>query len=191
MSEKRRRPVNDYLQLESVQRAFDRAIQRAAASFAGFVRADALQYMESLVVESPLEAAFLLTWHVIGQAVRARDVASAQIYLVAQWPVEVGGRSYRLDFIVSHERRPEYEARDLSAPLIAVELDGHDFHERTKEQVASRDQRDRDLQIAGWRVFHFSGSVFHADPVGCVSQVFDYANQAYWPLIQVLDGQAD
>jgi hypothetical protein len=47
---------------------------------------------------------------------------------------------------------------------IAVELDGHDFHERTKEQVKLRDRRDRVLQRHGWIVLHISGSELVREP---------------------------
>ena len=46
---------------------------------------------------------------------------------------------------------------------LAVECDGHDFHDRTKER-ASRDRaRDRRLQAAGITVFRFTGSDIHWD----------------------------
>lgn len=63
----------------------------------------------------------------------------------------------------------------VAKPLVAVELDGHEFHERTKAQVASRNTRDADLQMAGWTVFHFSGSEVVRDPLTCAQRVFDFA----------------
>ena len=62
---------------------------------------------------------------------------------------------------------------------IAVEVDGHDFHERTREQVVARNQRDRDLQADGWTVLHFSGSEIHRQPEECVRQVFDVGYTAF------------
>ena len=59
--------------------------------------------------------------------------------------------------------------------MIAVELDGHDFHEKTKAQVAYRNRRDRDLQSAGWTIFHFSGSELFREPCNCVREVMDFA----------------
>lgn len=47
-----------------------------------------------------------------------------------------------------------------------------DYHERTRAQVRHRDRRDRDLQAAGWRLMHFSGSEFHRNPAKCVDEVW-------------------
>ena len=63
--------------------------------------------------------------------------------------------------------------------MIAVELDGHDFHERTKEQVTYRNQRDRLLQAAGWAVFHFSGSELYRGQMECVVAVAELARQRH------------
>jgi very-short-patch-repair endonuclease len=112
-------------------------------------------------VHSPLEAAFLAWW-------LAQTTAShiSGICLECQFDVEVGKKKYRLDFALQPLEYYEFDrlARSGSWPKIAVELDGHEFHERTKEQVKKRDERDRDLQLAGWRVLHYSGSEFNADP---------------------------
>lgn len=87
--------------------------------------------------------------------------------LVAQHEVAVAGHNYRLDFaIISWERGQ----RDY-AHRVAIEVDGHDFHERTKEQAARDRSRDRALTAAGWLVIRFTGSEVWRDPVACVAQV--------------------
>lgn len=50
---------------------------------------------------------------------------------------------------------------------VAVELDGHDFHERTKEQASRDKSRDRDLVKAGLRVMRFTGSEVWKNPGEC------------------------
>lgn len=60
-----------------------------------------------------------------------------------------------------------------------VECDGHDFHERTKEQAARDRSRDRRLQEAGIRVFRFTGSELYRDPLGCAGETYRWA-QACW-----------
>lgn len=47
-----------------------------------------------------------------------------------------------------------------------IECDGHDFHERTKEQAAHDKARDRFLQSEGYLVLRFTGSEIYRDPVG-------------------------
>jgi very-short-patch-repair endonuclease len=54
---------------------------------------------------------------------------------------------------------------------VVVELDGHDFHERTKEQAAHDKKRDRWMQTEGIRVLRFTGSEVYNDPFGCVLQL--------------------
>jgi hypothetical protein len=48
---------------------------------------------------------------------------------------------------------------------LVVELDGHDFHERTKEQASRDKRRDRDLSAIGVPVIRFSGSDIYKDPI--------------------------
>ncbi len=55
--------------------------------------------------------------------------------------------------------------------LIAVECDGHDFHEKTKEQAAHDKKRDRFLVSQGIIVMRFTGSEIWADPLQCANEV--------------------
>lgn len=55
-----------------------------------------------------------------------------------------------------------------------VEVDGHDFHEKTKEQAAHDKKRDRWFQTNGYSVLRFTGSEVYADPKGCAGQVHDH-----------------
>jgi hypothetical protein len=54
---------------------------------------------------------------------------------------------------------------------LVVECDGHDFHDRTKEQAARDKKRDRILLTNGWPVARFTGSEIHADVGRCAEQV--------------------
>jgi very-short-patch-repair endonuclease len=65
---------------------------------------------------------------------------------------------YRVDFA--------FEAQKL-----IVECDGHDFHERTKEQATRDKRRDRDLLKLGWRTIRFTGSEIFKDPDACAKEV--------------------
>lgn len=64
------------------------------------------------------------------------------------------------------------------APLsVVVECDGHDFHERTKEQAVHDKQRDRYFQALGLVVLRFTGSEIFKSAADCsrevVSLIFD------------------
>lgn len=60
-----------------------------------------------------------------------------------------------------------------------VECDGHDFHERTKEQAARDRSRDRALQQCGYRIFRFTGSEIYRDPIACIHEVLEWALQVW------------
>jgi very-short-patch-repair endonuclease len=59
---------------------------------------------------------------------------------------------------------------------LVIECDGHDYHERTKEQAARDRSRDRALQSRGYTMFRFTGSEIFRDPVRCAEQVLRWAN---------------
>lgn len=83
--------------------------------------------------------------------------------LRAQFEIHINGSlSCVADFAVMvHEARR----------TIAVFCDGHDFHERTKEQAARDRKIDRDLQFADIPVLRFTGSEIHHDAHGCAYAV--------------------
>lgn len=128
--------------------------------------------------QSPVEVIFLVWWK-IEAARRALSYDPLELYLTPQHETSAGsGKSYRLDFAVRPEDVDEWREsneRGICFPDIAVEIDGHEWHERTKEQVASRNRRDRALQSVGWKVFHFSGSEVVRRPLECVTEVMDFA----------------
>ena len=69
---------------------------------------------------------------------------------------------------------------------IIVECDGHDFHERTKEQAQRDKSRDRYLQANDWKVLRFTGSELHRDAEGCVDEVatmIQYDTFADWKMV--------
>jgi len=77
--------------------------------------------------------------------------------------------SYRVDFLLTDD---ECEVQTV------IECDGHDFHERTKEQAQRDRERDRSMQSDGFLVLRFTGSEIWRDPWSCVEQI-DKAIMAY------------
>jgi hypothetical protein len=136
-------------------------------------------------LESPIEELFLLVflcsgWHRVCGDVAGVDLYRAQfdrepqavfsptspkwacrVALVPQHPELIEGdkREVRVDFLLI-----------TMTSRIAVELDGHDFHERTKEQAARDRSKDRGLLAEGYTVLRFTGSEIHADAVKCVRE---------------------
>jgi hypothetical protein len=56
------------------------------------------------------------------------------------------------------------------ATKVIVELDGHDFHERTPGQAQSDKSRDRELQSMGWHVLRFTGREVLRHPAACLDE---------------------
>lgn len=83
-----------------------------------------------------------------------------------QHELDVNGIIYRSDFCIA------VMGRNKNMCFI-VECDGHDFHEKTKEQVARDKKRDRDISSLGHIVIRFSGSEIYKDVGKCVREIKD------------------
>jgi very-short-patch-repair endonuclease len=78
--------------------------------------------------------------------------------------------SYRIDFCFRYRGAPH--------KLIFVECDGHDFHERTKEQAEHDRSKDRAIQAAGIPVLRFTGREIWRDPSAVAAEIFDFMTKA-------------
>ena len=134
----------------------------------------------SVQVESPIERLFLAgamalahhvdTYEVLGLGLaqgvpEATDFGARGVLLGRQVRVT----DYATDFLLSVLR-----ADGASVARLVVECDGHDFHERTKEQAARDRSRDRTLQARGITVMRFTGSELYRDPMKCVCEALDW-----------------
>jgi very-short-patch-repair endonuclease len=95
-----------------------------------------------------------------------------------QLQVTVGNSKYRVDFAFIGMT---FEHRIIR---IAVELDGHDFHERTKEQASKDKRRDRVLAANGWVTLRFTGSDVYRDPGAVLDEITATANRLCWPELE-------
>jgi very-short-patch-repair endonuclease len=84
-----------------------------------------------------------------------------------QEEIEVNGHTYRVDFFVI------CGVNDRNFKLV-VECDGHEFHEKTKEQVARDKQRDRELTMSGFHLLRYAGSEIWKDPEKCAKEIVKY-----------------
>lgn len=109
--------------------------------------------------ESPIEALLLVALFADTDRFSTPHAADAPWLAVPQSTIRVGDSEYRLDIEVVGE-----------GLRVAIETDGHDFHERTSDQVIRDNERERALEAAGWRVVRFSGREVRRDPLGCVSE---------------------
>jgi very-short-patch-repair endonuclease len=89
------------------------------------------------------------------------DDGDCMMHAAAQ--VQVG--EYRVDFAIVRHR-----SRGVRPIVVVVECDGHEFHEKTKEQARRDKRRDRKLTLAGCHVLRFSGSELWADAGRCAGE---------------------
>ena len=104
--------------------------------------------------ESPIET-------LLGEALLARIGDDP---LLSLQPQKALG-PYRVDFVLvcSHDW----------GCCFVIECDGHDFHERTREQAQRDRRRDRFFSPRGWIVMRFTGSEIWRDAARCADEVFD------------------
>lgn len=111
--------------------------------------------------ESPIERLFA-----VQMVPMFRQSYVSYIYQVADFEAQStlvmeSEKEYRVDFLVR-----------LADPILkqmnfVIECDGHDFHEKTKEQVRKDKARERELQMNGYIVIRFSGSEIHNNALKC------------------------
>lgn len=65
--------------------------------------------------------------------------------------------NYRVDFALIVDMWGDGDIK------VVIECDGHDFHEKTKQQATRDKKRDRELQKAGWKVLRYTGSEIFKD----------------------------
>lgn len=121
-----------------------------------------LSKMQNWDIRSPVEQFFLMEWEYLGLSKKY------EINLIPQATVETRAGKFSVDFGIRKIGKRRGSAR------IAIEIDGHDFHEKTREQVRSDKQRERAIVSSGVTVFRFSGSEIVRDSRRCVEEVGKY-----------------
>jgi very-short-patch-repair endonuclease len=131
--------------------------------------------------ESPIERAMAtsivmlarLRWdHVVfipkGEAIRPHSPIMGCSTLQVAPQFSIG--KYRVDLLIGYAG-----AGGLSEGYIAVECDGHDFHDRTKQQAQRDKSRDRDISASVAKVIRFTGSEIYRDPWKCADEAIGLA----------------
>lgn len=172
------------------QESIGRRLQAAACAEAMKVRADRWCLSTSLAelaCESPLEYLLALAvrvdaeWKTIGPVLDAscsdrghRERPPNELRQISLCHQHRAG-VYRVDLLVSGYSFDKETGSHISVAKVAVEVDGHDFHEKTKEQAKHDKAKDRELQRCGLIVFRFTGSEVWHDPVKVAAEVVDAA----------------
>lgn len=104
------------------------------------------------------------------------DTSNGIAFLMPQAVIEGADETqdwrYRVDFMLILGRRPAHRK------CFAIECDGHEWHEKTKQQVARDKLRDRRLVLDGIVPIRFSGSEIHRAPVACSKYIRSLAHGA-------------
>ena len=129
-------------------------------------------YTDDLLVdcESPIEQALALQM-AFYSVVFFEYFTSGKIDVLEienQVQLEVYGHKYRVDFLIPVIYKIK---KETVYKTFVVECDGHDYHEKSKEQVACNNHRERDLKAAGYEVVRFSGSEIYKNATQCVKDL--------------------
>lgn len=112
--------------------------------------------------ESPIE---LLMGIALNQVFEKSIANMVDDYLIIpQEKIVCNDKKYRVDFLIVIRNNE----KTLS---FVIECDGHDFHEKTKEQAKKDKKRDRDLMLLGYLVIRFAGSEIFENPDSCAREV--------------------
>lgn len=116
--------------------------------------------------ESPIEQLFALSLNRIADQIEKRYGVDCIVNPQSQ--IEVRQKTYRVDFLIA------IQMKDGTGFRIAVECDGHEFHEKTKEQAARDKARDRAIQSQAIPVLRFTGSEIWNNPWQCAKEVREF-----------------
>jgi len=123
------------------------------------------------VISSPIGQIFVLEWKFAGLDKKLN------VLLSPHEPIPTDVASYTVDFLIVPEDPP------LENVKIAIELDGHEFHEKTKQQVRNDKVRERAIVQQGVTVLRFSGSEIVRNARGCVEEVEKFLRRTFRPAL--------
>ena len=127
-------------------------------------------------IKSPIEQIFITAFELY-----CRLENKKSIFLFPQKEISCNGKKYYIDF--------EFEADDYLTYLtfgeeiknnkfkLAIECDGYEFHQKSKEQVQRDNEREYDLKISGYDILRFSGTQIYNAPLKCAKDIYDYIIQ--------------
>jgi very-short-patch-repair endonuclease len=132
--------------------------QRVAATFEQSIKGDLNRHD----ITSPVEQIFLMEWRFL-----EIDQKHA-VTIRPQTQLTIASAVYRIDFAVSWPGQKH---------KLAIEIDGHEFHEKTKAQAARDRARERSIIREGYTIMRFTGSEVFSNPRKCVNEVAELIAQ--------------
>lgn len=86
---------------------------------------------------------------------------------------------YCADFVIKYHPFEKGFTQDNPLKQIVIECDGHEFHEKTKEQAAHDKERDRVMTKMGYIVLRYTGSEICTQPSKIIDDIHSFFNPAY------------
>ena len=99
-------------------------------------------------------------------------IGAGYLSIVPQYDFELDGNGYRADFFI-HDGGCPADVR------VIVECDGHEFHEKTKEQAAHDKKRDRLFQKYRYSILRYTGREVYADPFQRAKGIWETIMEIY------------
>jgi len=85
---------------------------------------------------------------------------------------------YRADFLIVYRVSDPKLKSGMQISMSIVECDGHDFHEKTKDQARKDKRRDRFFQAKSLPVLRFTGSEIYSDCIQCVNEIHRFLTRS-------------
>lgn len=127
-------------------------------------------------IDSPIEKMMYIALKILSYTDYTGDPKSNyHLEIELQPDVQIGKKKYRPDFRVTMSQLIfADEFKRARYVCCYIECDGHEFHERTKEQAMNDRKKDRDFMIQGKNLFRFTGSELYRDSHSCALQVIKF-----------------
>jgi|GEM_PF-2799884 len=126
-------------------------------------------------------------WAILFQAAYAQDKTESPIETILYLHLFQCAKTYKLqtgkDIIIN----PQYQIGkyrvdfmiEWNEKKIVIECDGHEFHEKTKEQVSRDKKRDRFITMQGYKLLRFSGSEICNNIHEVLDDIYCLADEEY------------
>jgi very-short-patch-repair endonuclease len=110
---------------------------------------------------SPIEQIFLMEWKY------SKAEERFNVKIIPREKINTTGGTFEIDFLIK-------SSDDQTKLKLAIELDGHEFHEKTKEQVIKDKRKERAIISSGFPILRFSGAEIVRNVRACIEEIISY-----------------
>lgn len=117
-------------------------------------------------ISSPIEKIYYVALHILMS--RYEPI----LYVDWQSKIDCNGKIYYVDFTIMYDEMVNnFLKEDFK---LAIECDGYEFHQKTKEQVDYDNKREYDLKMQGYEILRFSGRQIFDNPIKCAEETLKF-----------------